>query len=281
MVRPSMREIAFLITNDDGIGSPLLAALVAALRPHGATHVVAPAAERSWIGKAISRHARLRPRRCDARFDCPAWAVDGTPADCVNLALGHLVPAVDMVVSGINLGSNAGLPLILASGTVGGALEGALHGRHALACSIRFTMAEFARLAQPGGSLPAGLAAPVRCVAERTAGLCAALARRPRPRRFVVHNLNFPSSTVAATPLIRTLPAAFEIGTLFQPEPKNGRYAFTFAVGGERPSPRPTDRSCLDAGRASHSVLDFGRLGVPRGVARPAAPPPQRGRRTR
>ena len=121
-----MRELSFLVTNDDGIDSPLLAALVAALLAHGRVTVAAPRTEQSWIGKAISRHRELNVRVSTHHFGCAAWEIDGTPADCVNLALGNLVEQrPDMVVSGINMGSNAGLPLILASGTVGGASEGA------------------------------------------------------------------------------------------------------------------------------------------------------------
>ena len=65
----------------------------------------------------------------DAGLGCPTWIVDGTPSDCVNIALAHLLTdPVAGVVSGINVGLNASLGFILASGTVAGAWEGALHG---------------------------------------------------------------------------------------------------------------------------------------------------------
>jgi 5'-nucleotidase len=266
-----MRELSFLVTNDDGIDSPLLAALVAALLAHGRVTVAAPRAEQSWIGKAISRHRELHVRAIEARFGCPAWEIDGTPADCVNLALGNLVPACpDMVVSGINMGSNAGLPLILASGTIGGATEGAFHGLHALATSIRITKDDFARAKTPGGGLSETVATAVRVVARRSAELCETIARKPRSKKFLVHNLNFPPDTTEATPLVPTVPAAMHIGTLFRPavvgKEKSGAYAFTFSVGDEIPAGLRTDRATLESGSASHSLIDFGRLGLASGA---------------
>lgn len=262
-----MRELSFLVTNDDGIESPLLAALVAALQPQGRVAVVAPRAEQSWISKAISRHRELTVRSREELFGCPAWDCDGTPADCVHLALGHLVEGrVDMVVSGVNVGSNVSLPLILASGTVGGALEGALHGHHALATSLRLTKEEFVRIKEQPPEISRALAATVALVARRSATLCAEIARRPAPRRFHVHNLNFPAAVTADTPIRRTVPANLRIGTLFNPTGANGVYGFTFAVGDERASAWLTDRACVEAGEASHSLLDFGRLGVVAGA---------------
>jgi len=263
-----MRPPTLLVTNDDGIDSTLLAALVRALLPLGRVTVAAPTGERSWIGKAIGRHRpELRTTRCDSSFGCPAWAIDGTPADCVNLALGHLTKGpVDMVVSGINMGSNAGLPLILASGTVGAALEGALAGTRAVATSIRLARADFERLKRPDTTLPPRVAATIDTIAQHTATLCARLLRRPRPASPIVHNLNFPPRTRPDTPLLRTAAARIRVGPLWVPSGKPGRYRFNFAVGDETPQPYLTDRACIDADHATHTILDFGRLAVTRGA---------------
>ncbi len=268
-----MRTPTILATNDDGIRSPLFASLVRALLPVGRVVVAAPDGERSWIGKAISRQKPvLRAVPHDAIFGCPAWSIDGTPADCVNLALGHLAGGrVDLVVSGINMGSNAGLPLILASGTVGGALEGALAGTHAVAASIRLGRADFAKLKLPDATLPPHVAAVVEAIAARTAALCAGISRRPRPRRPIVHNLNFPPDTTPETPLVRTTAAHLRVGPLWTPAGEPGAYTFAFNVGEEIPTPHLTDRACIDAGRATHAILDFGRLAVTSGVARAGA----------
>jgi len=265
-----MRELSFLVTNDDGIESPFLAALVAALLAHGRVTVVAPRVEQSWISKAMSRRTNINlvPRR--DLFGCEAWDLNGTPADCVNLALAHVVKdRVDAVVSGINIGTNAALPLILASGTVGGALEGALHGHHAIASSLRLTSDDMAALREPGSKVPAHLSVSVQIVARRTAGLAEATARRSRPRSFLVHNLNFPAGTNESTQLERTVPAPVLAGPLFKPATADGSEFFTFAfnVGEERASDLLTDRTCIESARASHTILDYGRLGVTRDVA--------------
>lgn len=263
-----MRELSFLVTNDDGIESPLLAALVAALLAHGRVTVVAPRSQQSWIGKALSRHASANVVDRRELFGCAAWDLNGTPADCVNLALAHLVPdGVDVVVSGINIGSNAALPLILSSGTIGGALEGALHGHPAIAASLRLDRADLDFLRRPGAAVPPHLATAGRVAARRTAELADAIARRPRPRSFVVHSLNFPPSTNDATPLVRTMPALARAGSMFTPATgESGVFTSSFAIGEERPSGFLTDRACLESGRASHSVLDFGRIGVSGGA---------------
>ncbi|RME73028.1 MAG: 5'/3'-nucleotidase SurE [Verrucomicrobia bacterium] len=267
MVRHFMAKHSILITNDDGIDSPFLAALVRALLQHDFdAHIVAPDGQRSWISKAMTRTGSIDASRCpDERFGCPAWAVAGTPADCVNLALGHLVETpIRLVVSGINIGSNAGLPLILASGTVGGALEGALHGTHAVAASLRLLPDDFARVSEaaPDAPLPPNVAAALTAAADHTAELCRRVAALPLSGDFLVHNLNFPPQTTAKTRLHRTIPAPLRAGPLFSrhSERRDG-FGFAFNIGGEEPTGWRTDRECLEAGLASHSILDYGNLG--------------------
>jgi 5'-nucleotidase len=121
-----------LITNDDGIHAAGLKALEKALEPVGDILVVAPDAERSATSQAITIHSPLRVYALDERH----YAVSGTPADAVILALHQLMktpPA--LVVSGINAGANLGENLIY-SGTVAGALEATLHGVPAIAMSL-------------------------------------------------------------------------------------------------------------------------------------------------
>src|SRR3954470_19453044 len=108
-----------LITNDDGIDSVFLHELVAALVSAGhELFVVAPKTEQSWIGAAKSRHRAVASERVDRGLGCPTWIVDGTPSDCVNIGLAHLLPGANFatpeaVVSGINIGLNASLAFIL------------------------------------------------------------------------------------------------------------------------------------------------------------------------
>src|SRR5882757_8476326 len=146
-----------LITNDDGIDSAFLRELVAALRTAGHTlAVVAPKHEQSWIGAAKSRRRPVSSEVAERQFGCATWIVDGTPSDCVNIALAHLLPAAkfaapEAVVSGINVGLNASLGFILASGTIAGAWEGALHGLPAIAFSQDLSVQTYDLLKQSDG----------------------------------------------------------------------------------------------------------------------------------
>lgn len=128
-----------LLTNDDGVYAPGLAAMEQQLRHLGEVIVVAPATEQSGVGHSITF---LTPLICnsihrDGRHW--AWAVDGSPADCVKLAIGELLRdnPVDLVVSGINHGLNAGIN-VLYSGTVAAAIEGAFFGVTSVAVSLEY-----------------------------------------------------------------------------------------------------------------------------------------------
>ena len=127
-----------LLTNDDGIDAPGLVALAGALHPDFEIAVVAPDRERSAVSHAVTFRRALHPLRIDRPF--PAFAVNGTPADCVKLALHALLPErPGFVLSGINRGVNVGND-VLYSGTVAGALEAAHQGLRAAAVSVDFFM---------------------------------------------------------------------------------------------------------------------------------------------
>ncbi|HEY1306415.1 MAG TPA: 5'/3'-nucleotidase SurE [Vicinamibacterales bacterium] len=111
-----------LVTNDDGVHSEGIRALADALMPLGHVTIVAPIQEASAIGHALTLR---RPLRID-EIGLNVFAVDGTPTDCVNLAITHVLKVKpDLIVSGINKGWNLGDDVTY-SGTVSGALEGAL-----------------------------------------------------------------------------------------------------------------------------------------------------------
>jgi 5'-nucleotidase len=121
-----------LVTNDDGVHAPGLAALAEALEPLGEVWVVAPEREQSACGHALTLHRPLRPHQWGER----RFAVNGTPSDCVNLAvLGFLPERPALVASGINHGSNLGDDVTY-SGTVSAAMEGTLLGIPSIAVSL-------------------------------------------------------------------------------------------------------------------------------------------------
>jgi 5'-nucleotidase len=121
-----------LVTNDDGVQSPGLAAVAEALAALGEVTVVAPQRETSAIGHALTLHNPLRLERIRERM----FAVDGTPTDCVTLGVFTVLHGLpDLVVSGINRGLNIGDDVTY-SGTVAGALEAILLGVPGLAVSV-------------------------------------------------------------------------------------------------------------------------------------------------
>jgi 5'-nucleotidase len=122
-----------LVTNDDGIHSEGIVALAEALEALGDVTVVAPAHEMSAASHSLTLTRPLRLDRIDERH----FSVDGTPTDCVTLAMNHLLrdSPPDLVVSGINKGGNLGEDVSY-SGTVAGALEAAIYGLPGIAISL-------------------------------------------------------------------------------------------------------------------------------------------------
>ena len=164
-----------LLSNDDGVAAPGLMALHAALGPVGEVHIVAPEREQSANSHSLTLHRPLRHRRVEPRIH----AIDGTPADCVYVALyyeGMLPRRPSLVLSGINVGPNLGSDIHY-SGTVAAAREGALRGIP----SIALSMCDGADL-----GLAAGTA---RDMASRL------LSARPPDGPAPLLNVNFPAGT--------------------------------------------------------------------------------------
>ena len=125
-----------LISNDDGVFAPGLAALVRAFAAAGhEVTVCAPDGQRSAASQSLTIARPLIVREVQVEGAERAFAIGGTPADCVKLGLACLCPEAEAVVSGVNHGYNAATD-VLDSGTVGAAMEGALSGRPALAISL-------------------------------------------------------------------------------------------------------------------------------------------------
>ena len=160
-----------LVTNDDGFRSDGIQALARALRKIGDVTIVAPTIEASAIGHALTlRH----PLRLESVAE-NVYAVDGTPTDCVNIAVAQVFKALpDLVVSGINKGWNLGDDVTY-SGTVAGALEAALLGVPAMAVSLRQTRGDY----------------DFSHAARAAARLAHAIRERPLPPRTFL-NINVP-----------------------------------------------------------------------------------------
>jgi 5'-nucleotidase len=125
-----------LLINDDGIRSPGLIVMKRELEELGNVFVIAPREERSGIGKAITSSGHVQITETKLEDGSKAYATNGTPADTVLLALYKLLKRPpDLLVAGVNLGPNLGIDDFLNSGTLGAALEAAIHGVPAIAVS--------------------------------------------------------------------------------------------------------------------------------------------------
>lgn len=256
-----MSKPPILITNDDGIDSTFLRALVEAHQEVFEVTVAAPLREQSWIARAVTRDGEVHVLS-DDRFGCTTWALDGTPTDCVNIALGHLIPQEKhpvAVLSGINLGYNAAYPFILSSGTIAGALEGVLWGLPGIAYSQMVPEHFFETLRASHGHVEGELAESLKHAANHACKLTQRILQK-RTQGLTVHNINFPINTHADTPIEETIPERFRVGTLFQPVAPS---SYTFKFNGEL---KPllgldnTDRACLLREHISYTQLDYARL---------------------
>ncbi len=140
-----MSRPKILLTNDDGINSLGIAALADALADFADIFIVAPLSEMSAMGHAITISDPLKVSEIIKDGSHFGWAIGGTPADCVKLAINSsLVPKPDLVISGINQGANVGVDIIY-SGTVSAAYEGTILTIPSMAISLdSFSQKDFA-----------------------------------------------------------------------------------------------------------------------------------------
>ncbi|MCU0454530.1 MAG: 5'/3'-nucleotidase SurE [Bacteroidetes bacterium] len=138
-----------LVCNDDGIDAPGIAALVKEMRRLGEVTVVAPHQQQSAVGHAITMNSPLRVRKYYKHGRFFGHAVSGTPADCVKIAVRAILKRrPDLVVSGVNHGSNTAISIIY-SGTVSAATEGTILGIPSIAVSLTtYAPADFSVAAQ-------------------------------------------------------------------------------------------------------------------------------------
>lgn len=214
-----------LVTNDDGISAPGLAHLAEALSSVGEVAVYAPDRQRSAVGHGVSLHSPLRVTEVR-----PGWhMVDGTPADCVILAVRSLLGRrPDLVVSGINPGANLGDDVTY-SGTVAGAFEGMLLGIPSFSISI---ISHHPRHYEP---------------ARRTAAMMAGLLLKDGLPEDVMLNINLPDvpleeiQGMAVTAMGRR---NYQDEIVERRDPRDGRY---YWIGGAKPDHYLTPGSDFEA----------------------------------
>lgn len=200
-----------LVTNDDGVYSEGLRKLAAALRGIGEVTVVAPDREQSAASHALTLNRPLRL----IQLEESEWIVDGTPTDCVNLAVLYLLKQrrPDMVVSGINFGPNLGDDVTY-SGTISAAFEGAL---------LNIPSIAFSALIGEHFSFD-------RC-AEFAAQMTQLLLQGQRDPGIVL-NVNFPVEEFRGVRVTRLGKRIYSEGVIERLDPRGKKY---FWIGGDPP----------------------------------------------
>lgn len=234
--------VLILLTNDDGIHAPGLAALERQLRNFGDVYVVAPAHEQSGVSHSITF---LSPLICQEVFDGPqrrGWAVEGSPADCVKIGVFEFCPRTpDLIVSGINGGLNAGIN-ILYSGTVAAAIEGAFFGITSIAVSLEFDEhAQFDTAAEMAGNV-------IRQILEK---------RVPESR---LYNLNIPTAAISKPTDVQIVPMGIQrYGEHFikRKDPKGRDYYWATNDPPPQPGDQETDLTALEKGFVTLTPLQY------------------------
>lgn len=132
--------MSILITNDDGVNSSGILAVKKSVEELGKTLVVAPATQQSGIGHALTLFEPIRVTSTNLTDGSEAYSVSGTPTDALIIGLFQIAEKKpDLVISGINIGENLGKSELTTSGTIGAAMEAAVHGVPALSVSLQVT----------------------------------------------------------------------------------------------------------------------------------------------
>lgn len=234
-----------MLTNDDGVYAPGLRALRKELQKLGEVTVVAPATEQSAVGHSITLLTPLLVQEVlDENGQFMGWAVEGRPADCVKLGLLELLPdPPDLLISGLNAGSNAGIN-VLYSGTVAAAIEGAFFKQTSIAVSLEYTK-------------PKPLDFP------RAANLARKVIEQIMAHKFekgTLFNVNIPSFDKGPIRGIRTVPqnVAPYVETFDRRVDPRGRVYFWTNPGLKCPDPHPdTDVTALSEGYITVTPLQF------------------------
>lgn len=209
-----MNEPRILVSNDDGVHAEGLLVLARELDPLGEVLVCAPMFERSGAGHSITIHTPIQVTKISLTPDIRAWAIDGSPADCVKYAVSNLYNEAepDLVVSGINAGLNLSTHIFY-SGTLGAALEGAMLGIPSVAVSL----GHFAK--SPGAPPAEGL---LEYAARLAAHLAGAILERGIPP-YTCLNVNIPNLPPNEIKGVRiTRHGRFLFDTRYKPDEETG-----------------------------------------------------------
>ncbi len=246
-----------LISNDDALDSPFLKPFLRAFSKISKSLIcVVPATEQSWIGRAYSRHKNLTLTQHEGFDNVQIFTIDGTPADCVNIALSHIVKGeIDAVVSGMNIGQNLALPLLWSSGTFAAAAEGAAFGKPAFACSMQLAKEHYEICRLKHLPPPKAVEKCLACACEHSANFVLKNLEDAKKNLHSVYNLNYPSDYSSASPFKICEPAKVEIKPLYE-KAADGSFHFKYAIGDDLSDANMlTDMKCIKNSWGSCSVV--------------------------
>ncbi len=254
-----------LLTNDDSHRSPLLGWAIECLKRYGDVSVVVPLHEQSWRGKALTRFGSVALSQVELVYGgVVASALDGTPADCVNIAVHHLLGhKPDLVVSGINAGLNAAECFMLSSGTVGACFEANIAGIPAIALSQAFDretmqhyVAEYALKPEIEQHLRQQTMRLLPVVLDELIGSRSGSASKLD--KSITWNVNFPATATNDTPVLAELDSG-SYGSCF----RRDEDSFIFELNSVKldASPR-SDTRFLREGRVTMTALRGAALGT-------------------
>ncbi len=231
-----------LLTNDDGIYAPGLAALEEAVKDDLETLVVAPSTEQSGVGHGITFLSPLTAKEVFRGEKQRGWAVDGSPADAVKLGVSEICPQrPDLIISGMNAGLNAGIN-VLYSGTVAAAIEGAFFGITSIAVSLEWDdQMNFDKAAQ----LASGLVKQLLSL---------------HPPAGSLFNINIPTAALVGKPDVRVVPMSVaRYGEAFERrvDPRGRDYYWASNDPPPPPSSKESDVTALADGSITITPLEY------------------------
>ena len=232
-----------IVTNDDGIYSPGILELKKAMATLGTVTVVAPDVQKSGVGHSITFSHPLRVRDVYSNGDFVGYGIDGSPADCVKLAVREILKErSQLLVSGINIGANVGIN-VLYSGTVAAAIEGALLGIPSVAVSLEMSES----------------APDVRGAAETAKNIISLIMKKELPRGTLL-NVNIPNISkdkIKGVKITKQFSGDFEEHYEKRTDPRGIAYYWLAGTGWPKEDVIGTDMHALKDGYISITPLRY------------------------
>jgi 5'-nucleotidase len=246
-----------LLSNDDSFDSPILHITLEILKDFGNLYVAVPDEEQSWKGKSMTRLNSIvaSPLKLEG---ATGWKINGTPADCTNLAMHQLMPSMpDIVISGTNIGKNVGAGFIFSSGTIGACLEANISGIPAIALSQELAQEDFMYWHENRSFRPETILRLKRTLGKSIPEIWQKFPLDSIDPR-TTWNINFPEMSFSDPEIIYTKAGQSYYGNCFSESEKGYKFSLKEATIDKTPL---TDDKTLKDGNISATLLDLRTFG--------------------